>query len=92
MGVFSSIRSQIMVLNQNKFFTVISYYGQKGFQELKDRLTFNLVFTLSEGSNGFVVYYDASTIGLGSFLMQNGKVIFYASRQLNIHKKKLSYR
>ncbi|GJR89044.1 putative reverse transcriptase domain-containing protein [Tanacetum coccineum] len=35
----------------------------------------------------FVVYYDASNQGLGCVLMQRGKVIAYASRQLKIHKK-----
>ncbi|GKE26348.1 hypothetical protein Tco_1441732 [Tanacetum coccineum] len=35
----------------------------------------------------FVIYCDASGIGLGCVLMQRGKVIAYASRQLKIHKK-----
>ncbi|GKC91338.1 putative reverse transcriptase domain-containing protein [Tanacetum coccineum] len=35
----------------------------------------------------FVVYCDASGIGLGCVLMQRGKVIAYASRQLKIHEK-----
>nr|GEW33621.1 putative reverse transcriptase domain-containing protein [Tanacetum cinerariifolium] len=34
----------------------------------------------------FVVYCDASGIGLGCVLMQKGKVIAYASRQLKIHE------
>ena len=39
----------------------------------------------SEGG-GFVVYTDASRQGLGCVLMQNGKVIAYASRQLRPHE------
>nr|GEU34213.1 hypothetical protein [Tanacetum cinerariifolium] len=35
----------------------------------------------------FVVYCDASGLGLGCMLMQRGKVIAYASRQLKIHEK-----
>ncbi|GKD50727.1 putative reverse transcriptase domain-containing protein, partial [Tanacetum coccineum] len=35
----------------------------------------------------FVVYCDASGLGLGCVLMQRGKVIVYASRQLKIHEK-----
>ncbi|GKB56844.1 putative reverse transcriptase domain-containing protein [Tanacetum coccineum] len=35
----------------------------------------------------FVVYCDASNQGLGCVLMQRGKVIAYASRQLKIHEK-----
>ena len=54
---------------------------------LKDRLTKAPVLTLPEGSDGFVVYCDASRVGLGCVLMQNGKVIAYASRQLKVHEK-----
>nr|GEV04459.1 retrotransposon protein, putative, Ty3-gypsy subclass [Tanacetum cinerariifolium] len=35
----------------------------------------------------FLVYYDASGIGIGCMLMQRGKVIAYASRQLKVHGK-----
>ncbi|WMV24852.1 hypothetical protein MTR67_018237 [Solanum verrucosum] len=44
------------------------------------------VLTLLEGTDGFVVYYDTSRIGLRRVLLQNGEVIAYASRQLTIHK------
>ncbi|WMV58431.1 hypothetical protein MTR67_051816, partial [Solanum verrucosum] len=37
--------------------------------------------------NDFVVYCDASRIGLGYVLMKNGKAIAYASRQLKIREK-----
>ncbi|GJZ36424.1 putative reverse transcriptase domain-containing protein [Tanacetum coccineum] len=43
--------------------------------------------TLLDGSEDFVVYCDASILGLGCVLMQRGKVIAYASRQLKIHEK-----
>jgi hypothetical protein len=36
---------------------------------------------------GFDVYCDASHLGLGCVLMQEGKVISYASRQLRKHEK-----
>nr|GFB57691.1 putative reverse transcriptase domain-containing protein [Tanacetum cinerariifolium] len=39
------------------------------------------------GSKDFIVYYDASNKGLGAVLMQREKVVYYASRQLKIHKK-----
>ncbi|GJR69137.1 putative reverse transcriptase domain-containing protein [Tanacetum coccineum] len=42
---------------------------------------------LPNGSEDFVVYYDTSGLGLCCVLMQRGKVIAYASRQLKIHKK-----
>ncbi|GKB99033.1 putative reverse transcriptase domain-containing protein [Tanacetum coccineum] len=40
-----------------------------------------------QGSEDFIVYYDASKKGLGAVLMQREKVIAYASCQLKIHKK-----
>ena len=33
------------------------------------------------------MYYDASRVGLACVLMQDGKVIAYATRQLKIHEK-----
>ncbi|KAJ4704868.1 Retrotransposon protein, putative, Ty3-gypsy subclass [Melia azedarach] len=56
------------------------------FQELKKRLTSAPVLTLPSGTEGFVVYSDASRQGLGCVLMQHGKVIAYASRQLKKHE------
>ncbi|WMV25101.1 hypothetical protein MTR67_018486 [Solanum verrucosum] len=40
-----------------------------------------------EGPDGFVVYCDASRVGLGCVLMKNRKVIAQSSRQLKIHEK-----
>ena len=54
---------------------------------MKDRLTSAPILTLPEGNDGFVVYCDASRVGLGCVLMQHGKVIAYASRQLKTHEK-----
>ncbi|XP_049388843.1 uncharacterized protein LOC125853210 [Solanum stenotomum] len=53
---------------------------EKSFQELKDRLTKAPVLALPEGTKGYVVYCDASGIGLGCILMQQGRVIAYASQ------------
>ncbi|GJR09538.1 reverse transcriptase domain-containing protein [Tanacetum coccineum] len=57
------------------------------FQTLKDKLCNALVLALPDGPEDFVVYCKASRIGLGCVLMQRGKVIAYASRQLKIHEK-----
>nr|GEW60824.1 hypothetical protein [Tanacetum cinerariifolium] len=57
------------------------------FQTLKDKLCNALVLALPDGPEDFVVYCDASGIGLSRVLMQRGKVIAYASRQLKIHEK-----
>ncbi|GKA89471.1 putative reverse transcriptase domain-containing protein [Tanacetum coccineum] len=45
------------------------------------------ILALPKGSEGFVVYCDASHKGLGAVLMQREKVIAYASRQLKVHEK-----
>ena len=45
------------------------------------------ILTLPEGMQGFVVYYDASRVGLGCVLIQNGKVITFASRHLKVYEK-----
>ena len=38
-------------------------------------------------SKDYTVYSDASRIGLGCVLMQDGKVVAYASRQLKTHEQ-----
>ena len=55
---------------------------EKSFQEFKTRLTTAPVLTIPHGNNEFAIYCDASKHGLGAILMQNGKVVAYASRQL----------
>ncbi|GJW86943.1 putative reverse transcriptase domain-containing protein [Tanacetum coccineum] len=57
------------------------------FQTLKDKLCNAPVLDLPHGLEDFVVYCDASEIGLGCVLMQRGKVVAYTSRQLKIHEK-----
>ncbi|GKA59694.1 putative reverse transcriptase domain-containing protein, partial [Tanacetum coccineum] len=57
------------------------------FQTLKDKLCNAPVLALPDGPEDFVVYCDASRIRLGCVLMQRGKVIAYASRQLKIYKE-----
>jgi hypothetical protein len=52
------------------------------FQELKKRPTQGPVLAPPERSEDLVVYFDALYQGLGCVLMQRGKVIAYASRQL----------
>ncbi|GJT44536.1 putative reverse transcriptase domain-containing protein [Tanacetum coccineum] len=60
---------------------------ENAFQTLKDKLCNAPVLALPDGSEDFVVYCDAFGLGLGCVLMQRGKVIAYASRQLKIHEK-----
>ncbi|GJY25662.1 putative reverse transcriptase domain-containing protein [Tanacetum coccineum] len=60
---------------------------ENAFQSLKDKLCNAPVLALPDGPKDFVVYCDASGLGLGCVMMQRGKVIAYASRQLKIHEK-----
>ncbi|KAJ9547046.1 hypothetical protein OSB04_019589 [Centaurea solstitialis] len=60
---------------------------EEAFQVLKHKLCNAPILALPEGTDNFVVYCDASHQGLGCVLMQNEKVIAYASRQLKVHEK-----
>ena len=53
---------------------------------MKYRLTSAPIFALPSGDGGYEVFADASENGLGCVLMQNRKVIAYASRQLKTHE------
>ena len=55
---------------------------ENAFQELKRKLTTALVLTALISGKLFTVYYDSSTMGLGCVLIQQGKVVAYALRQL----------
>ena len=59
---------------------------EEHFQLLKDLLTTAPVLTLPSRDERFTVYGDASRVGLGCVLMQNGRVIAYASWQLKKHE------
>ncbi|WVZ94003.1 hypothetical protein U9M48_039947 [Paspalum notatum var. saurae] len=65
---------------------VVREERQAAFDELKKRLTTAPVLTLPDLTKSFTVYCDASKEGLGCVLMQEGKVIAYASRQLRKHE------
>ncbi|GJW29291.1 putative reverse transcriptase domain-containing protein [Tanacetum coccineum] len=84
---FSKIAKSLTILTQKcKVFD----WGEEqelAFQTLKDKLCNALVLALPDRPEDFVVYCDAFGIGLGCVLMQRGKVIAYASRQLKIHEK-----
>ncbi|KAL4038666.1 hypothetical protein IC575_002289 [Cucumis melo] len=60
---------------------------EDSFQNLKQKLVTAPVLTVPDGSGSFVIYSDASKKGLGCVLMQQGKVVAYASRQLKSHEQ-----
>ena len=45
------------------------------------------MLTIPSSSRGFVIYSDASHKGLSCVLMQHGKVMVYASRQLKNYEQ-----
>ena len=84
---FSSKASPLTRLTQKRVKFQRSDKCEKSFAELKSRLTTTPFFTLPEGSDGYVIYCDASRVCLGCVLMQRDKVISYAFRKLKVHEK-----
>ncbi|XP_070012123.1 uncharacterized protein [Nicotiana sylvestris] len=60
---------------------------EQSFQKLKTCLTTAPILALPSGLGGFTVFCDSSRVGLGCVLMQNGRVIAYALRQLKKHEQ-----
>ena len=54
---------------------------------MKKRLVTSPVLILLDQNKDYEVYCDASRRGLGAVLMQEGRVVSYASRQLKPHEK-----
>ncbi|KAK6145260.1 hypothetical protein DH2020_022080 [Rehmannia glutinosa] len=76
------LRMALEVLRKEKLYEKC----EKSFQELKQILTCAPVLTIPDPTEGFVIYSDASKLGLGCVLMQHGEVVAYASRQLKPHE------
>ncbi|GJU28480.1 putative reverse transcriptase domain-containing protein [Tanacetum coccineum] len=84
---FSKIAKPMTKLTQKK---VAFEWGDKqeaSFRTLKNKLCSAPILALPQGAENFIVYCNASHKGLGTVLMQNEKVVAYASRQLKIHEK-----
>ncbi|XP_070021933.1 uncharacterized mitochondrial protein AtMg00860-like [Nicotiana sylvestris] len=77
---FSSIASPLTRLTQKG--APFHWYDdcEASFQKLNTALTTTPVFVLPSGSGIYMVYYNASRVGLGCVLMQEGRAIAYASR------------
>ncbi|PON88972.1 hypothetical protein TorRG33x02_152010, partial [Trema orientale] len=61
--------------------------SEEAFIRMKQSLTTTHVLTVPDSNEPYVVYTDASKTGLGCVLMQNGRVVAYASRQLKPHER-----
>ncbi|GKC42688.1 putative reverse transcriptase domain-containing protein, partial [Tanacetum coccineum] len=77
----------LTLLTQNNKTYVWGDEQDEAFRILNEKLCNAPVLALPDRPDDFVVYCDASKQGFGSVLMQRGKVIAYASRQLKKHEK-----
>ena len=84
---FSKIATPLTKLTRKTEPFVWSGKQEEAFLTLKNLLCEAPILSLPEGNEDFVVYSDASYSGLGCVLMQRGKVIAYASRQLKDAEK-----
>ncbi|GKF08194.1 putative reverse transcriptase domain-containing protein [Tanacetum coccineum] len=84
---FSKITKPLTLLTQKNKTYVWGDKQDETFRILKEKLCNAPVLALPDGPDDFVVYCDASKQGFESVLMQRGKVIAYASRQLKKHEK-----
>nr|GFC23481.1 putative reverse transcriptase domain-containing protein [Tanacetum cinerariifolium] len=84
---FSKIAKPLTSLTQKNKKYEWGVEQEEAFQNLKDNLRNAPILSFPDGVEDFVVYCDTSNQGLGCVLMQRGKVIAYAPRQLKIHEK-----
>ncbi|GJW62870.1 putative reverse transcriptase domain-containing protein [Tanacetum coccineum] len=82
----NKIAKPLTLLTQKNKTYVWGDKQDEAFQILKKKLCNAPVLALPDGPDDFVVYCDASKQGFGCVLMQRGKVIAYASRQLKKHE------
>jgi hypothetical protein len=84
---FSKIAKPITELLKkgNKYLWCETY--DEAFEHLKRLLTTSPVLAQPYTTKSFDVYCDASGMGLGGVLMEEGRVIFYSLRQQRCHKE-----
>lgn len=79
--------SSLTKYTQNKAKFQWSDAYEKIFQRLKTRFTNASMSSLPRGTNSFVIYHDASRVGLGFVLMSKDKVVSYHFRHLKINER-----
>ncbi|KAL4011292.1 hypothetical protein IC575_028346 [Cucumis melo] len=84
---FSRIATPLTQLTRKGAPFVWSKACEDSFQNLKQKLVTAPILTVPDGSGSFVIYRDASKKDFGCVLMQQGKVVTYASRQLKSHEQ-----
>jgi hypothetical protein len=83
---FSKLAKPMTALLEKDAKFIWSEKCQANFEELKKRLTTTPVLILPDLSKEFSIYCDASCQGLECVLMQEGRVVACASRQLRKHE------
>ncbi|KAL4377944.1 hypothetical protein GQ457_02G018140 [Hibiscus cannabinus] len=84
---FSKVAAPLTKLLQKGVKYEWSDARQQAFEKLKEALINAPMLTQPVSGKEFVVYSDASYVGLGCVLMQEGRVVAYASRKLKVHEK-----
>ena len=84
---FSKIVVPLTQLTRKNTRFTLGEKQKESSQELKDKLTSAPVLVILSRTEGYVIYIDASKLGLGCVLMTLGKVIAYTFRQLRNHEK-----
>jgi len=78
---FSSINKPLTRLTSKSVPFAWSKEAEEAFEKVNEALTTATILTLPEPGNPYSIYTNASRVVLGCVLMQDGKVIAYASRQ-----------
>ncbi|GKA17799.1 putative ribonuclease H-like domain-containing protein [Tanacetum coccineum] len=84
---FQNIAKPMTKLTQKKLTFEWGDKQEATFQTLKNKLYSAPILSPPQGAKNFIVYCDASHKGFDALLMQNEKVIAFASRQLKIPEK-----
>ncbi|XP_062112467.1 uncharacterized protein LOC133823622 [Humulus lupulus] len=84
---FSKIATPLTALTRMNSRFIWTEACEESFMELKNRLTNAPILTIPNSRDEFEIFCDASKMGLGAVLMQEGRVIAYASRKLKDYEK-----
>ena len=84
---FSKIVAPLTLLTRKDQPFTLTDKCEESFQELKRRLTSAPKLVIPDVGKPFEVYCDASNLELGCVLIQEKKVVAYASRQHKVHER-----